>query len=213
VCVTFNTFFSFCTSIQILQCVFLILHVFSVFLTIFQVIQCLCLIFHVFRFSRHNLGPTVCISNFSRFSLFLTIFQVLQCVFLILHVFPCFSPYYRSYHDFIIFLVCQFSRPIKVLECVFLIFHVFQFSRHITGPNVFISHFSRFSVFLAIFQVIQCLCLIFHIFQFFRQNPGPIVFLIIQVFHRFSPYSRSYSVCFSFCTFFSVSCHSSCPNM
>ena len=130
-----------------------------------------------------------------------------------LHVFPCFSPYSSSYHDFLIFLVCQFSRHIKVLECVFLIFHVFQFSRHITGPNVFISHFSRFSVFLAIFQVIQCLCLIFHIFQFFRQNPGPIVFLIIQVFHRFSPYSRSYSVCFSFCTFFSVSCHSSCPNM
>ena len=101
---------------------------FSVLIAIFQVIQCLCLIFHVFRFSRHNLGPTVCISNFSRFSLFLAIFQVLQCVFLILHVFPCFSPYSRSYHDFLIFLVCQFSR-------------------HIQGPTVCVSHFPRFSFF------------------------------------------------------------------
>ena len=33
-----------------------------------------------------------------------------------------------------------------VLKCVFLIFRNFQFSHHIPGPSVGISHFSRFLV-------------------------------------------------------------------
>jgi hypothetical protein len=50
-----------------------------------------------------------------------------------------------------------------------------------------VSHFPRFFSFLAKIQVTQC------------------VFLIFHVFHYFLPYSRSYSVWFSFCTFYSVS--------
>ena len=49
-----------------------------------------------------------------------------------------------------------------------------------------LSHFSRFFNFLAIFQVRKCTFLIFHVFQCFL------------------PYSRSYSVHFSFLTFFGV---------
>ena len=69
--------------------------------------------------------------------------------------------------------------------CVFFIFHVFQFSHHIPGPTVCISHFPHFSMCLAIFQVLQCMLLILHVFQCFL------------------PYSRSYSVHFSFFTFLS----------
>ena len=65
------------------------------------------------------------------------------------------------------------------------LFTFFSVSRHIPGPTVCISHFSRFSVFLAIFQVLQCAFLIFHVFQCFL------------------PYSRSYSVSVSFSMFFS----------
>jgi hypothetical protein len=119
---------------------------FSVFLAIFQIIHRLCLIIQFFQFSRHNPGPRVCISHFSTFSLFPTIFQVLQWLFLILYIFQCFLPYSSSYHvNFSFFLVGQFTR-------------------HSPGPTVCISHFSRFSVILAIFQIIQCLCLIIYFF-------------------------------------------------
>jgi hypothetical protein len=50
---------------------------------------------------------------------------------------------------------------------------------------VSISPFPRFSLFFAIFQVVQC------------------AFLIFDGFQYYSPCSRSYSVCFSFSTFFS----------
>jgi hypothetical protein len=92
---------------------------------------------------------------------------------------------------------------------------------------VCILNFSRFSVFLAIFQVIQCLWLIFHIFQISPHNPGPRVcishfqsfsvsltifpvincaFVIFQLFHCifFWPYSRSYRVSFSLSSYFSI---------
>ena len=58
-------------------------------------------------------------------------------------------------------------------------------SRPNTGHTVFVSHFPRFSVFLAIIQVLQC------------------AFLIFQVFLYFSPYSKSYSECFSLSMIFS----------
>ena len=96
---------------------------------------------------------------------------------------------------------------------MFLIFRDFQFAHHIPVPTVCIFHFSRFSVFLAIFQVIQWLCLILHVFHCFSPNPGPTVFLIFHVFHSFSPYSMSYNVCFSICTIFSFSHHISCTTM
>ena len=109
---------------------------------------------------------------------------------------------------------------------MFLIFHDFLFSRHTPGPTVCISHFFRFSVFLAIFQVIECLCLIFHVCQFSCQNPGPTVcvshfarfsvflaifqvlaceFLIFSYCSIFSPYYMLYSTHFSLSMIFSVS--------
>jgi hypothetical protein len=70
-----------------------------------------------------------------------------------------------------------------VLQCVWHIFHILHFSSHTPGPTVYISHFSHyslflaistsysvcfpfcsFSVFLAIFQVLPCEFLIFHLF-------------------------------------------------
>ena len=221
----FPRFVSFFPIFQFLQYAFLIYHDFhvsghipsptvcichcsrfTVFLTIFQVIQCAFLIFHVFQFSRHipgptvfvsfstsfqfsshKPGPTVCISHFSSFSQFLAIFQVLQCVFLIFHLFQfshyiiinkvsisLFPKFFSVSRHIPCPTVCisHFSRfsvfldVFQILQCRCFIFHVFQFSCHIPGPTVCISHFSRFSVFLAIFQVIQCLCLIFHCFHF-----------------------------------------------
>jgi hypothetical protein len=44
----------------------------------------------------------------------------------------------------------------QVKRCLCHIFHVFLFSRHIPGPTMCISHFSRFSFFLGIYHVLQC---------------------------------------------------------
>ena len=120
---------------------------------IFQVVKWMFLIFRDFQLSRHILGPTVCIFHFSRFSVissffksssgcfsfsmifsFLAIFHVLLLSFL---YFPTFSVFLRIFH---------------VLKCVFLIFRDFQFSRHIPGSTVCISHFSRFLVISSFFK-------------------------------------------------------------
>ena len=62
---------------------------------------------------------------------------------------------------------------------------IFQFSCHIARPTVDISKFSTFFSFLAIFHILQWTLLNFPIFQFS------------------SPYFMSFSVHFSFFTFFS----------
>ena len=99
-----------------------------------------------FIVSRHFPCPIVFVSHFARFS--------------------CFSPYH-------------------ILPCEFLIFLVCHFSPHIPGPTIWVSHFpcwwvllpyhrsysrhvsfSRFSVFLKIFQVKECLFLISMFFTF-----------------------------------------------
>ena len=104
---------------------------------------------------------------------------------------------------------CDWSSDV----CSSDLFCDFQFSRHIPGPTVCISHFSRFSVissffktsrgcfsfsvifrFLAIFQVLQCSFLIFHIFQRFRQFSSRHVDVsYFPWFTVFLPYSMSYS--------------------
>ena len=146
-CFSFSMIFSFLAIFHVLQWTFLNFPPFLVFLAIFHVLKCVFLIFRDFQFSRHNPGPTVCISHFSRFSVIssffksssgwfsfsmifsiLTMFHVLQWTFL---NFPPFSVFLDIFH---------------ILKCVFLIFRYFQFSRHIPGPTVFISHISRFSM-------------------------------------------------------------------
>jgi hypothetical protein len=49
---------------------------------------------------------------------------------------------------------------------VFFIFHVFQIFRQNPGPNLGISHISRFSMFLITIQILQCVFLILHVLQF-----------------------------------------------
>ena len=125
------------------------------------------LIFYVFQIFHPNPGPNLGISHISHFSLFLTTIQIIQFVFV--------------FYTFFIFHV---SRHISLLPCEFLIFLICQFSCHIPVPTVGNFHFSRFLVFLAIFQVLQCTLLIFHVIE------------------CFSPHSRLYSICVSFSNFF-----------
>ena len=152
-----------------IKCLCLIFHFFQ-FCHHFPVQQCVFLIFHVFHcFSPYCRPYNICVSfstlfssytmyfSYFKFSLLLATFQVLECVFLIFHVFDFFLPYSRSN-----FVCVTFST-------------VFQFSCHIPGLTVNISLFSRFSVFLSIFQVIHCFSLIFYVFQFFHQKAGSTV--------------------------------------
>ena len=109
VCVShFSMIFSFFAILLVLQCPFLIFHVFKCFSPYSRS-------YHVYVpfprffsfFFCHNPGPRVCFSPFPTFSVFHTIFHILQCVFLI-------------------FQNCQFLAIIQVLQCAFLIFHLFQ---------------------------------------------------------------------------------------
>jgi hypothetical protein len=79
----------------------------------------------------------------------------------------------------------------------------FQFSRLNPCSRVCISHFSRFWLFLTIFQVIQCLCLILQLLTFSRNLTGPTPCIShFYISHGFLPHSKSYSVCFIFSTIF-----------
>jgi hypothetical protein len=121
------------------------------------------------------------VSLFPLFFCFFAIFQVLQCSFLILNVFHCLWPY---------------SGP---FECAFLFFLVFLFSCHIPGPTVYISHFSRFSLFLAIFQVLACKSLIYFLVSFLA------IFQIVQCvshFPHFSVFLEIFQVLFCEILFF-----------
>jgi hypothetical protein len=174
---------------------------FSVFLTILHVSLSFSSFFRILAIFQVLL--CVCVT-FSTFFSFLTTVQVLECVFLILHIFPCFLPYFSSYHGFLIFLVCQFSR-------------------HIQGPIVSVSHFAHLSFFSTYSRSYSVCFSFFKFFSFFLHIPGPTrcfshfsslsVFLPYSssysvhfsffMFSVFSPYSTSYSVCFSFSTFIS----------
>ena len=161
---------------------------FSLFLATFQVLQCVFLIFHVFQFSRHIPGPTVCFSQFGSFSVFLIIFQDIHFSSQFFHViqfsphipghrvfvshFPCFSvssPYSRYYNVFFFSFISLYTIfcLIQGPTLVFLIFHDFKFSCLTPGPPVCISHLPGFSLFRATQQVKQCLYLIFHVFSVF----------------------------------------------
>ena len=91
--------------------------------------------FTFFTASLHIPSPTVFFVRFVLFSVFLTIFHNLPC-------------------ELLLFLVCQFSHHIPGLQCLCLIFHILQFSHHNSGPIECVSHFARFSVFLAKFHVL-----------------------------------------------------------
>ena len=102
--------------------------------------------------------------SFSMIFSFHAIFHVLQWKFLNI---PPFSVFLAIFH---------------VLMCVFLIFRDFQFFRHIPGPTVGISHFSRFSVISSFFEsssgcfsfsMIFSFVAIFHVLQWTFLNFPP----------------------------------------
>ena len=93
----------------------------------------------------------------------------------------------------------------KILPCEFLIFHVFQFSLHIPGRAVSVSHFPRFSVFSPYFKSYSAIFSKFS--RVFHHISGLTCAFLIFCISVLSPYSRSYSMHFSFFTFFSVSSH------
>ena len=102
---------------------------------------------------------------------FLAIFHVLQWTFL---NFPPFLVFFAIFH---------------VPKCVLFIFPNFQFSRHIPGPTICISHFSSFSVISSFFKssseffafsMIFSSLAIFHLLQWTFLNYPPFsVFLVI----------------------------------
>ena len=169
---------------------------------------------HVFQcFSPYFMYYHVSFS-FSSFVSFLAKFQVLECVCNIFHVFQ-FSHHNPgptmcvSFYTFISFLSI-----LQVLPCFSHFPLLSVFSKYSRSYSVCFS-FSTFFRFFTIFLVLQCAFLtllsfsvlldIFQVIQCFS--------IIFHVFSVFLPQSRSYSVYFSYLSFFTVSCHISCPNM
>ena len=134
-------------------------------------------------------GPTLFVSNFPRFSVFFAIFHVLPW-------------------EFLIFLACHFSRTIPVtkmwvshIPCrsvlspnsrsycghfSFLMF--FSVSCHIPCPTMCFPHFTRFSVFIAVFHILLFEIHLFLVCQFSRPIPGFTVFMShFTGFSVFSP--------------------------
>ena len=195
----FSRFFNFLAIFQVRKCTFLIFHVFQCFLpysrsysvhfsfltffgvfAIFQCLQCAFLIFYVFQFFQHIPGPRVCIAHFSRFSVFLTICQVI--------------------HDCVLFF--SFLAIIQVLQWSFLIVHIFQcFSPYSSSYSVCVS-FSTFFSFFFLFLFLFLFCFVFAILQVLQ-----CAFHTFPRFSVFLPYPSSYSVHFTFSTFYSVFHH------
>ena len=87
-------------------------------------------------------------------------------------------------------------------------------SCHISCCIMWVFSFSSFVSFLATFPVLHCEIFIFHVFSVSRTIPVHTVFVFhFPHFSIFSPYSMSYSVCFSFHTFFTVYRHISFPTL
>jgi hypothetical protein len=159
--------FSFFDIFKVLQFECFSCSTFFSFLAISRFLQCVFLIFHFFSVSHHIPGPTRCFSHLSSLSVFLpysssysvhfslfTFFSAFRHIpghTVFLSHFPHFSvfspksmPYivYFSYFMFSVFLAM-----FHVLPYEFLIFLICQFSRHIPGSRVCVSHFPLFQCF------------------------------------------------------------------
>jgi len=196
---------------------------FSVFLTIFQVLPCEFLIVLVGQFTHHffrSHSVHLSLSTFFCVSCHIPGFTVCMSYF------PCilvFSPFSRSNNvHFSFFNVlsvsCYISYPtvcfsfsmifsflaiLQVLQWTLLIFKVSQFSNCIPGPTVCISHFPRFSVFLA-YSRSYSVHFSFSTFSIFLQysRSYSVHSYLFHVFQCFLPYFMSYSGCLSFSMFF-----------
>ena len=111
-----------------------------------------------------------------------------MCISYFFYVFHCFSPYSIIYSVCVSFsTLFIFLNVLQVLHCAFLIFHINVGFRHISRSNSVCVPFSIF-------------------FQVSRHIPCPTRwFSHFLSWSVFLPYSRSYSVHFSFFTYFDVS--------
>ena len=164
-CVSFSTFFRFLTLFQVLECTFFIFDIFDSFSQYFRSCNVFFSFSTFFCVSRHIPIPTMWVSHF-----LLSVFSLYVMSYTVLYHFLRFSVFLAIFQD---------------LPCEILIFIFCQFSRHIPGPTVCVSHFPGFLTFLAICQVLEFTFIIFHVFL------------------CFSPYSRSYHVSFSISSFVS----------
>ncbi len=211
---SFSVILSFLAIFQVYSVHFSFFTLFSDFV-IFQVVKWMFLFFHDVQFSCHIPCPTVDISKLS--NLFTFPRHISRPKVCISHFpwFSVFSPYSRSYSVHFLFFTFFFDFVIfQAVKWMFLIFHDFQFSCHIPCATVDISKLSNF-------------------FSFRRHiSPLKVCMFHFPWFSVFSPYSRSYSVHFSFFTFFSdfvifqvvkwmflifhdfqFSCHIPCPTV
>ena len=102
-------------------------------------------------------------------------------------------------------MIFRFTAKFQVLQCAILVLHIFQcFLPYYRSYSVCVS-FSMFFSFLVIIQILQCVFRIFQLFQclspYFTSYSVSISFCMI---FSYPPYSRFYSVHFSFSTFSSV---------
>ena len=89
----------------------------------------------------------------------------------------------------------------------FTFYTFFNVSSHISGLTVCVSHFTCFSVFLAIFHVLLCELLIFLICQFSLHIPGTTIIFPISSFVSLLDIFTFLQLHFLFITFFSFSRH------
>ena len=121
----------------------------------------------------------------------------MDCTFIIFHIFQCFLPYSKSYHvrfSFSYFL--SFFSPYYRSYSLGVSFFTFpSISSHIPGPTIFVSHFTRLSVF-STYSRHNSACVSFLSFYRFLALFQVLVFtfLIFHVFAYFSKYFRSYNV-------------------
>ena len=172
---------------------------FSLFLATFQVLQCVFLIFHVFQFSRHIPGPTVCFSQFGSFSVFLIIFQDIHFSSQFFHVIQ-FSPHIPGHRVFVSHFPCfSVSSPYSRYYSVFF-FHLSRYIPFFTIFQVLLLCFS-FSMILhfhALLQVLQCAFLIYQVFPcFVPHNRSNNVCISFSMFFQFSHHDPGSRVCIS----------------
>ena len=175
------------------------------FLAIFQVLQCAFLIFHVFQWFRHFSSPLVCVSYFPWFSVLLpcsmsyswpfsfSSFFSIPCHIsrpngcishfphfrvschlpgptLCIYHFSCFSIFLVIFHYLksviLNFFDFQFFAIFRVLQCAFFIFLSFSVLRSFFKSLSVCFSVSMIFSFLAIFHVLEWRFLFFKLFQF-----------------------------------------------
>jgi hypothetical protein len=167
---SFPELVSFLAIFQVLQCAFLIFHIFQCFspysisyhvcvsfstffsfLPIIQTYSAHCSFFTLFSVSRHIPVYTMFVTHFPWFLFFCLFFHHIPgptCVLLIFHFFQCFSSIFRVLKClYLSFQVFQFSCQIPILKCLFLIFLILHcFSPNSRSYSVFFSLWTLFNV-------------------------------------------------------------------